>query len=329
MNIYEFVNSRDIREHWQNIGFVPNSVESAWIVWQSKNHTIAEKHAAWQWIIDNMPDCEVRGKWIDTPQDSLHEFLKRFMEIERGMIEELFKADERAVYTYRAIWKGDDEWDKKRDTLFATFDDAYADATDDEEIPPVFLEFEKRHIGAFGKNIRVCMTPEKEPVFLDEEFYFENSEDSALYYHVFYYMYFALPLPFEKGDIIYRANPKFMGPYEQLSDFFNSNFVFESIHTNFDSEGNCSSYMTAQGYHTGGGNIYHGSTGILYIDFEKYTGNSEGDIRLLIPVSKYLKGEIELDVLLRANSYIREELSFDDYSRGLLKHEKKLVGLWE
>ena len=61
MNIYELVNSRDIREHLQNIGFAPNAPESAWLVYQSNNHTIEEKHDAWRWIIANMPDCEVAG----------------------------------------------------------------------------------------------------------------------------------------------------------------------------------------------------------------------------------------------------------------------------
>ena len=77
MNIYEFVNSRDIREHWQKIGFVPNAIESAWLVYQSNNHTIEEKHEAWRWIIANMPDCEITG--IETPQKSLHEFLKNVL----------------------------------------------------------------------------------------------------------------------------------------------------------------------------------------------------------------------------------------------------------
>ena len=59
MTIYECVNSRDIREFLQKTGFVPNALESAWLVYQSNNHTIEEKHEAWEWIIKNMPDCEV------------------------------------------------------------------------------------------------------------------------------------------------------------------------------------------------------------------------------------------------------------------------------
>ena len=41
MKIYEFVNS-DIRAHWEKSGFVPNALESAWLVYQSNNPTIED-----------------------------------------------------------------------------------------------------------------------------------------------------------------------------------------------------------------------------------------------------------------------------------------------
>ena len=40
MNIYSSINSRNVAEYWQKIGFVPNSLESAWLVYQSNNLTI-------------------------------------------------------------------------------------------------------------------------------------------------------------------------------------------------------------------------------------------------------------------------------------------------
>ena len=86
---------------------MPNALESAWLVYQSNNHTIEEKHAAWRWIISNMPDCEVNGKNIETPQKSLHDFLKKYMEIENAIIANFFAPELGAVYTYRALWKSD------------------------------------------------------------------------------------------------------------------------------------------------------------------------------------------------------------------------------
>ena len=102
MNIYEFVNSRDVRAHWEECGFVPNALESAWLVYQSNNHTIEEKHEAWRWIISNMPDCEVSGKNIETPQKSLHNFLKKYMEIENAIITDFFAPEPGAVYNAKS-----------------------------------------------------------------------------------------------------------------------------------------------------------------------------------------------------------------------------------
>ena len=51
MHIYNFINSKDIQANWKNINYTPTALESAWLVWQSKNHTLEEKHKAWEEIL--------------------------------------------------------------------------------------------------------------------------------------------------------------------------------------------------------------------------------------------------------------------------------------
>ena len=73
MNIYDFFNSRDVAEHCKNIGHKFTAMEIAFLVWQSNEHTLAEKHTAWQKIIDTMPDEPLpEYYWIN---NSLHDFL--------------------------------------------------------------------------------------------------------------------------------------------------------------------------------------------------------------------------------------------------------------
>lgn len=43
MNIYEFINSKDIREHCEKIGHKFNSIECAYLIYQSQNHTLPGK----------------------------------------------------------------------------------------------------------------------------------------------------------------------------------------------------------------------------------------------------------------------------------------------
>ena len=317
MNIYEFVNSRDIREHWQNIGFVPNALESAWLVYQSNNHTIEEKHEAWEEIISNMPDCEVTGKDIETPQKSLHTFLTRYMAIENAIISNFFTAEAGAVYTYRALWKSelekyDDgaEW-YKVNSIFPTFDDACADATENDELAPLFLEFEKKHLGAHGRSICIRMTPDKKPVFLDEEFFFDTEEESDLYYNVFFYLNFDFPTPFKKGDIICPTKVKYKNPKA-----WNATFVIGE-----DSEDGTPVGYMAEDEYVYRERIYN------YMDFELLDGEPRTYRRMLLPLSRYLKGEIDLALLLGASRMITLEMQKNETNSllGCLPTSLKIV----
>ena len=312
MNIYEFVNSRDIREFLQKTGFVPNSLESAWLVYQSNNHTIEERHNFWKWIIQNMPDCEVSGKNIETPQKSLHDFLKKHMEIENAIIANFFAPELGAVYTYRALWKSDlekyddgTEWHKV-DSIFATFDEAYADATEDNELAPLFLEFEKKHLGAHGRSICVRMTPDRQPVFLDEEFVLDTKEESDLYYNVFFYLHFDFPTPFSKGDIICPAKVKYKNPRA-----WDATFVVGE-----DSEdGTPVGYMAEDEY------VYRERI-YSYMDFELLDGEPRTYHRMLLPLSRYLKGEIDLALLLGAHKIMCYEELIDE-TKGMLNYTRE------
>lgn len=292
-------------------------IKSAWLVYQSNNHTIEEKHEAWRWIIDNIPDCEVKGKNIETPQKSLHEFLKRYMEIENAIITDFFAHEVGAVYIYRALWKSDlekyddgAEWHKV-DSIFATFDEAYADATEDNELAPLFLEFEKKHLGAHGKSIRVRMTPDRQPVFLDEEFVLESKEESDLYYNVFFYLHFDFSTPFSKGDIICPAKVKHKNPRAWDATFA----IGEK-----DENGTPTGYMAEDEY------VYCER---IYsaIDFELLEGEPRRDQRMLLPISKYLKGELDLSLLLGACRIITLEIQKNETNSllGCLPTSLKIV----
>ena len=60
MNVLKFVNSKDIRKHLRNIGYECSPLEAAWLIYQCRSATVEEKHAAWDKLIETMPDCEVR-----------------------------------------------------------------------------------------------------------------------------------------------------------------------------------------------------------------------------------------------------------------------------
>ena len=42
--ILQFVNSKDIREYLRTIDYQFNALEAAWLIWQSRNTTVEERH---------------------------------------------------------------------------------------------------------------------------------------------------------------------------------------------------------------------------------------------------------------------------------------------
>lgn len=61
MNILDFVDSRDIREHLRSIDFQPSTIEAAYLVWFSKTATLEQKCEAWQEIACTMPNCSLEA----------------------------------------------------------------------------------------------------------------------------------------------------------------------------------------------------------------------------------------------------------------------------
>lgn len=93
MDIYEFINSKDVREHCRKIGHEFNSIETAFLIYQSQNHTIQQKHDAWGEIIETFPDMPIAERLNCPHYDSLHDMLKQYMTLESRILSD-FSIDE-------------------------------------------------------------------------------------------------------------------------------------------------------------------------------------------------------------------------------------------
>ena len=58
MDIYSFINSRDIAEHCRKIGHTWNPLEMAAIIDMS-HRTVEERHKAWHKLMSDYPDMPV------------------------------------------------------------------------------------------------------------------------------------------------------------------------------------------------------------------------------------------------------------------------------
>ena len=57
----EFINSEDVKQYVRETGYQLSSQEADFVVWQSKDTPLEERFAAWEEIIETMPDSSFAG----------------------------------------------------------------------------------------------------------------------------------------------------------------------------------------------------------------------------------------------------------------------------
>ena len=98
MDIFRFINSRDIREYLKIRNYPFTSLEAAWLIYQCRCATIKEKHEAWQELIQTMPDCAVAERPHTAHHESLHQFLKEYIRTEDEILDWFFRDEKDAIY---------------------------------------------------------------------------------------------------------------------------------------------------------------------------------------------------------------------------------------
>lgn len=85
-DILEFLDSPDIREHLEGIGYEPTTPEAAFIVDRSSEKTLQQKIEAWQKILENMPNCAMNRRYGTFNIPNFHVFLRDLIRWERKKI---------------------------------------------------------------------------------------------------------------------------------------------------------------------------------------------------------------------------------------------------
>ena len=176
------------------------------------------------------------------------------------------------------------------------------------------MEFVKTYIGSEEKQIFLRLNHEKKPVYLDEKNYL-SEEEHEIYHGVFEGMWFNFPTPFEKGDILRQADCLYRHPYEPP-------FVMTSICTeraDYFSKNGDGSDMTAHGYFLErDGHIYHECVHD-YMNLERVPAELVRRERMLVPISRYVKGDIDLALLLGAHKIMCYEQLIAE-TKGMLNY---------
>lgn len=326
IDILRFINSKDIREYLKTINYEFNSLEAAWLIYQCRNATIEEKHAAWRELIRTMPDCKIPERMNSNPHDSLHNYLRKYIDYEENIFDEYFTSTENWIYTVEWLEQG--TWFSS-DKLYKTFEKAQ------QELHEEYKDWERKYIYRITKQkleskqyITVYFDKNNEPY--DYGICEYHEELTEILYGVFDGLWFDFPTPFKKGDILcqYDLDGK------ETSGFCRGPFVIKGITPDevrdWTRKDGDTSDMNAWGYFQDpDGTIYY-KVMHNYMNLEYYHGELTEKKRILKALGNFLKGEIDVELMCRAYHYLMcDEYTKDSIPQGFTNEGLKLAGVIE
>ncbi len=344
MDIYGFLDSKDVAEYWRKIKFAPGAAEAAFIVYLCEKATLEQKHAAWREIIDTMPDCSLKARINMIPIPSLHDFLRRYMDAQNKMMRDFVKG-ENSIWQYKFLCEDGDWFDDARN-VYSSMQDCLAaiDRDRDNGRKIALTEINKYTFvsGEKSKWALLTLNGNNEPMNIRKSL----SDDDFRF--TFDGMWFAFPAPFKRGDILishdgprgYNKCGKTVFVLDSLPIWDKKTAVKNGIDArkakSFDnalalhiSDGK-SSDMSANGYFiSDDGSVRFDRFG-NYTSFEYCREPLTGADRSLKALSSYLKNQIDLELFLNAYRLIIDEKKADD-SRAAFKWSPdktlELIGL--
>ena len=359
MDIYRFLNSRDVRKYLKDIKyeFTPN--QALYVILDSRNSSIQERHEALKELAETYPDYIIEKRRSDIEPQPLKQFADSYIKLEKRALDKLFKKEDGSVYTSRFLY--DDGFGSWSDP-YSDFDRAFEEYYDEilpQDDTSFITQIRKTYIDS-GEWIEVSVLPNKS--ITEMQFYLntcwegpESEEEKAVLLYK-EWMWVDIPVPFKRGDVVYSVTNrrkrnksrqdlmvvdhiqvwsvedwKANGFVDNKKYPFNSaNFEFIQERLNSHKEIGDESDMCLYGTIVFEYGIISYDHVFPYLDFEYYRGDYKGE-KIIKLLSNYYKGEIDEELLLNAYFILRSELAADkDLTVGLYTEEGAiLAGLKE
>ena len=233
MNYYRFLDSRDIRNHLEEMEYPLSTPEAAYMVWQCRGATLEEKFAAWEEIIQTMPDCAMEERLNMAAIPSFHGFLREYMETSRKLLKLLQTSDLPCAYqwVYREE-RNPNGYDRFHGGSYETYETCVKAAMDviksqqwmPENIP---LSLEIVKAGPGNDSIHAFLNREGVPLSVGCcGGILSQREQEVLW--AFSGMWFDFPTPFQRGDILIQKAPPYLH-VQRPCDSLRRYFVLESL----------------------------------------------------------------------------------------------------
>jgi len=202
MNIFDFINSRDIARYLKEIEYQFSALECAWLVWQSHKHSLKQKHEAWQELVHTTPDCSVAKRTGHNAVHSLHTYLLNYMELQNREVKRFFTLEPQMFYNGTAYGMNGSAWDPSThlsvEACIEHYRQNYRDWCDinsqgNEQV--LGFTIDKFQIGETTALASLSVNSSNEVLSI----YTRDMDD------LFESLWFEFRTPFENGDIVVQA----------------------------------------------------------------------------------------------------------------------------
>ena len=312
MDILQFINSNAIRNHLKKINYQFDTLEAAWLIYHSYNHSVYEKFNAYEQLMKEYPDCRVEERLHTPAQDSLFEYLKNYIKVYRNAIYEFEAPD--AVYSID-VKPFERETDYTVETMFTNLNAVIRQCKiewDDEKPGDIknfviskYIPESEKSSGSIIPQQMILKGDGLKPIYID----FRNDIE----YDLLGDLWFDFPTPFKKGDIVWNKHYKFtpvvllFNSYEDLSK--EGYKCLREIGDETD--------MTYEYYCMIDSDSIFRDIDYNYMDLEYYPYELTGKDKALHPISRFLKGDIDIGSCCNAF----HSLSLRDYTEKSMSKE--------
>ena len=308
MDIYSYINSRDVAEYCRTTSKVWTQFEMAVIIARSKR-SITEKHAAWRELMRNYSDMPTPENMHYRSYDSLHKKLAEVIDYEERLVELFKTTKDGAVYTHQ-VWLNKDHSYSK--SVFPNFEEAVAGARENwhrgegHSIKKMFFGNEgtiESYIDYDGNIYDLYMDDNSKKLF----FQIEPDDSFDRFVDDFF---IDIPVPFKLGDILVYRDRRYKN--ESIFVLKSPGSDEPTIAERYNSEDSGDvRELLGWGYFLRDNGMLYGGHIPLRDHLEYYRGKLEGNQRLLHYVNLYLtnddKRKIDLPELLTMQCRIRSE----------------------
>lgn len=223
MDIFKFINSRDIRDYLKQIKYEFTPQQMAWLIYYSNKTTLQEKYDAWNELIETTPDCEANTLPYFGEAKSLHTLLKKHITLSKKYVDKYLNLNEENgdphFYKVR-LWEAprDDDSGYGEETLvgyYASYKDG-CDAIKEELVETyndtsdyqmLYANIDRIYLGSDGGSY-ISVDLDRELNITSAYFPASTEEENFILFGAFDGQWHPFPTPFKKGDII--CDPRHM-----------------------------------------------------------------------------------------------------------------------